>query len=38
MLKPGIYRDSEGRLVSVARTASGLLITHADGSVTAVAQ
>lgn len=37
MIKPGMYRDAEGRLVSVTRTATGLLVTHADGTVTAVA-
>ena len=37
MIKPGIYRTAEGRLVTVSRTASGLLITHADGTTTALA-
>lgn len=37
MLRPGTYRTAEGRLVVVSRTATGLLITHADGTTTALA-
>jgi len=35
-LRPGIYRDAEDNLVTLARTASGYTVTHADGTVTAI--
>lgn len=35
-MRPGVYTTLAGEVVQVRRTATGYLIRHSDGSVTAV--
>lgn len=35
-MRSGIYRDREGNLVTLTRTATGYVIRHADGSTTVI--
>lgn len=35
-MRPGTYRDKDGKIVVVKRTATGYTIKHADGRVTVI--